>query len=128
MINPKAVNAQGAHGKLFGLALLTAVALLQAVPVQAQETHDQYNAANAENRRHSETLNQYRIQQHNLRQDQENAMLQCQGAGSASAASACANNVGIGMQQRQLNLDNQFLQEHDNHNMILKGLGVHRVP
>jgi hypothetical protein len=109
-------------------ALLLAVAWLQAVPVRAQETPSQFDAANAENRRHSEAESALRNQAHDLRNDQAKALLQCQGAGSASARNACANNVGIEMRRRGLELDNQAIGERNSHNLILKGIGVHRVP
>ena len=109
-------------------ALLIALPLLQAVPALAQETPDQFNAANAETRRYQEIRNQFRNQAHDLRKDRDTGLLQCQGAGSAAAESACANNLDINLRQRGLNLNNQVIQERDNHNLILKGIGVHRVP
>ena len=112
-----------------GLAgLFVSLALLQAIPALAQETPDQFNAANAESRRHSEAQNQLRNQAHDLRNDQEKALLQCQGAGSAAAQNACAGNAAINLRQRGLDLNNQSIQERNNHNLILKGIGVHRVP
>jgi hypothetical protein len=110
------------------LGLFVALVVLQAVPALAQETPDQFDAANAEARRHSEQQNQLRNQAHDLRQDRTNALLSCQGAGSAAAQGACNSNVGIGLRQRGLRLDNQFIQERNTHNQILQGLGVHRVP
>jgi hypothetical protein len=112
----------------FLAGLFTALVLLTAIPALAQETPDQFNAANAEQRRHSEAQNQLRNQAHDLRNDQDRALLGCQGAGSAAAQSACSNNVGINMNQRNLDLRNQIIQEHNSHNQILQGLGVHRVP
>jgi hypothetical protein len=94
----------------------------------AQETPDQFNAANAETRRYNEIQNQLRNQAHDLRNDQARGVLQCQGAGSAAAQGACANNLDINLRQRGLNLNNQVIQQRDNHNLILKGTGVHRVP
>jgi hypothetical protein len=113
-------------GSLAGLCL--SLALLQAAPVAAQETPDQFDAANAENRRFSEAQNQLRNQAHDLRDDREKALLQCQGAGSAAAQNACQSNVGIDMRQRGLGLSNQIIQERNNHDLILKGIGVRRVP
>jgi hypothetical protein len=109
-------------------AFCVSLAVLQAVPALAQETPGQFDAANAEARRHSEQQNQLRNQAHDLRQDRANALLSCQGAGSAAAQGACNNNAGIGLRQRGLSLDNQVIQERNNHNQILQGLGVHRVP
>ena len=109
-------------------ALLLLPLLLQAAPVWAQETPDQFNAANAENRRHNEAQNQLRNQAHDLRNDRANGLLQCQGAGSAAAQNACANNLDIDLRNRGLDLNNQAIQERNNHNLILKGIGVHRVP
>jgi hypothetical protein len=109
-------------------ALLLGFALLQAVPVRAQETPDQFDAANAENRRHSEAQNQLRNQAHDLRNDRAKALLGCQGTGSAAAQNACNSNVEINTRQRDLDLGNQSIQEHNTHNQILKGIGVHRVP
>ncbi len=54
-------------------------------------------------------------------------LLGCQGSGSAAAQSACNGNVDIGMRQRGLDLHNQVIQEHNTHNQILQGLGVHRA-
>jgi hypothetical protein len=124
-------NAQSRGREWIGrglAALLMAVAVLHAVPVRAQETPSQFDDANAENRRHSEAQNQLRNQAHDLRNDRAKALLTCQGAGSAGAQNGCNNNVDINMQQRGLDLHNQILQEHDTHNQILKGIGVHRVP
>jgi hypothetical protein len=109
-------------------ALLMALPLLQAAPALAQETPQQFNAANAETRRYSEIQNQLRNQAHELRDDRANGLLQCRGAGSAAAQSACAGNLDINLRQRGLNLNNQIIRERDNHNLILKGTGVHRVP
>jgi hypothetical protein len=109
-------------------ALLIALPLLQAVPALAQETPDQFNAANAETRRYQNIQNQLRNQAHDLRDDRTKGLLQCQGAGSGAAQSACSNNLDIKLRQRGLNLNNQIIQERDNHNLILKGTGVHRVP
>lgn len=120
-------GAKGSIGR--GVAgLLLALALLQAEPVTAQETPDQFDAANAENRRHSEAQNQLRNQAHDLRNDRAKALLHCQGAGSTSARNACQSNVGIDVRQRDLNLNNQVIQERNDHNLILKGIGVRRVP
>jgi hypothetical protein len=113
-------------GSLAGLAL--ALVLLPAVPAAAQETPDQFDAANAENRRHSEALNQLRNQAHDLRNDRAKALLQCQGAGTAAARNACASNVEIDLRRRDLDLGNRLLQERNSHDLILKGIGVHRVP
>jgi hypothetical protein len=119
-------NDRGKAPVLSGL--LTALVLLSAVPAWAQETPDQFDAANAEQRRHTEAQNQLRNQAHDLRNDQERALLGCQGAGSAAAQSACNNNLGVNMNQRNLDLRNRIIQEHNSHTQILQGLGVHRVP
>lgn len=111
-----------------GSGLAALLLLLAALPALAQETPDQFDAANAEARRHSEAQNELRNDAHTLRTDQGKALLTCQGAGSAAAQKACANNVGIDTRQRRYQLDNQVIQERDNHIQILKGIGVHRVP
>jgi hypothetical protein len=108
--------------------LLVSLALACAAPALAQETPDQFDAANAENRRHTEIQNQLRNQAHDLRNDRNKALLGCQGAGSAAAQSACNSNVGIDIRQRDLGLHNQVIQERNTHNQILKGIGVHRAP
>ena len=109
-------------------ALLMVLPLLLAFPAEAQETPDQFNAANAENRRHNEAQNQLRNQAHDLRNDRAKGLLQCQGAGSAAAQKACAGNLDLNLRQRGLDLNNRAIQEKNNHNLILKGIGVHRVP
>jgi hypothetical protein len=109
-------------------SLFLALALLHAIPAIAQETPDQFDAANAENRRHSEAQNQLRNQAHDLRKQRADALLGCQGAGSAGAKSACESNVEINTRQHDLNLNNQSIQERNSHNQILKGIGVHSVP
>jgi hypothetical protein len=122
-------NAGAKKGISHGFAgLFLALALLHATPVTAQETPDQFDAANAENRRYSEAQNQLRNQAHEIRNDRAKGLLHCQGAGSAAAQNACASNVGIDIRQRGLGLNNQIIQERNNHNLILKGIGVHRLP
>jgi len=108
--------------------IVAALLLLVGVPALAQETPEQFDAANAENRRHSEAENQLRNQALELRNDRAKALLQCQGAGSAAARKACAGNVDINLRPRGLDLNNQGIRAQDNHNLILKGIGVHRVP
>jgi hypothetical protein len=114
-------------GRVFAVLALT-LAALHGLPTLAQETPDQFDAANAESRRHSEAENQLRGQAHDLRIDGMQGQLHCQGAGSPSAQQACQNNLNIQMRQRGLDLNNQGIQEHNNHSQILKGIGVHRVP
>jgi hypothetical protein len=109
-------------------ALLIALPLLHAVPALAQETPHQFDAANAEARRYNEIQNQLRNQAHDLRNDRAKGLLQCQGAGSAAAQNACANNLDTSLRQRSLDLANQRIQQQNGHNLILKGIGVHRVP
>ena len=109
-------------------AAVVALCWLPAMPDLAQETPSQFDAANAESRRHSEAQNQLRNQALDLRTDRANKLLTCQGAGSAMARTACANNVEIDLRRRGLGLDNQVIRERNNHNRILKGIGVHRVP
>ena len=108
--------------------VLAGLIVLPAVPVPAQETPDQYDDANAENRRHSEAENALRNQEHDLRTDRAKALQQCQGAASAAAQKACTSNVEIDTRQRNLDLGNQSIRERNTHNQILKGIGVHRVP
>jgi hypothetical protein len=110
-----------------GLAGLI-LALAHAVPALAQETPDQFDAANAENRRHSAVENQLRGQAHDLRTDRMRALQTCAGAGSPAAQKACTSNVEIDQRQRGLMLDNKAIEERNTHDLILKGIGVHRVP
>jgi len=107
---------------------IAALFMLLPAVAAAQETLDQFDAANAEARRHSEAQNDLNDQAHDLRIDQNKALLTCQGAASAAAAKACAGNVEIEMRQKRLDLDNQAIRERNNHTQILKGIGVHRVP
>jgi hypothetical protein len=109
-------------------AALTGLPLLLAAPASGQETPGQFNAANAENRRHTEAENRLRNEALELRQDRAKALLQCQGAGSVVARNACAGHVDIDTRQRGLDLNNQAIREQNNHNLILKGIGVRRVP
>jgi hypothetical protein len=109
-------------------SVLAGLIVMPAVPVQAQETPEQFNDANAENRRHSEAERALRNQERDLRTDRAKALLQCQGAGSAAAQKACAGNAEIDTRQRDLDLGNRSIQERNTHNQILKGIGVHRVP
>lgn len=111
-----------------GLAALLMLPLSLSAPAWAQETPDQFNAANAENRRHNEAQNQLRNQAHDLRNDRAKGLLQCQGVGSAAAQKACSNNLDLNLRQRGLDLNNRAIQEQNNHNLILKGIGVHRAP
>jgi hypothetical protein len=111
-----------------GIGFAVLLLLLPVAAASAQETPDQFNAANAEKRRYNEAQNQLRNQAHDLRNDQAKGLLQCQGAGSGAAQNACANNLDIQLRQRGLDLNNQAIQERNNHNLILKGIGVHRVP
>jgi hypothetical protein len=108
--------------------ILVALAQLYPLAASAQETPDQFNAANAENQRFYEAQNKLRNQAHDLRNDRARGLLQCQGAGSGAAQNACANNLDIDLRQRGLDLNNQRIQEQNNHSLILKGIGVHRVP
>jgi hypothetical protein len=111
----------------FGLALpglWTGPAYSQQTPSFGQETLDQFNAANAENRRYSEVQNQLRNQALRLQQERDNAVVGCQGIGSAGGQSACRNNVQIQIQQRNLMLDNRALQQRNTHQTILNGIGV----
>jgi hypothetical protein len=122
--------AKAARGRIGRLApaLLIALPLLAAGAALAQETPDQFNAANAENRRYNEIQNQLRNSAHDLRNDRATGLLQCQGAGSAAAQNACANNLDTTLRRRGLDLDNRQIQQRNDHNLILKGIGVHRVP
>jgi hypothetical protein len=98
---------------------------LELAPVAAaQETIDQFNAANAENRRHTAAESQLRNDALQLRQDQARGLLNCQGIGSATGASACAGHVQGQIQQRGLMLNSQIQQERDTHRSNLKAIGV----
>ena len=112
----------GLAGLLLALSALTSGAAL------AQETHDQFDKANAEDRRHSQVQQDLRNRTHQNRLDENNARVTCQGAGSAAAQGACNSNVDIDMRNRGLDLNNQVLTERNSHNQILQGIGVHRVP
>lgn len=90
-------------------------------PAWAQETIDQFNAANAENRRHTAAESQLRNDALQQRQDQARGLLSCQGAG---AVAACQNNLQLRTQQRSLLLNNQIRQERDTHRQNLQGIGV----
>lgn len=113
-----------------GLSTLAAVVLafpcaLQAV---AQETPGAFDAANAEARRYTEIQNQLRNQAEVLRSDRARGLLQCQGAGPAAAQQACAANLELNLRRRGLDLQNRAIQQQNSHSLILKGIGVHRVP
>jgi hypothetical protein len=95
------------------------------VAAQAQETIGQFNAANAENRRHTDAQNQLRNDALQLRQSQARGLLNCQGVGSATGAGACAGNVQLQTQQRGLQLNNRAQQELDAHRSNLNAIGVH---
>jgi len=103
------------------MMFLASLTLAAALPTQAQETIDQFNAANAENRRHTAVENQLRNDALQLRQDQARGLLNCQGAG---AVAACQNNLQLQTQQRSLLLNNQLRQERDLHRQKLQGIGV----
>src|SRR4051794_32887134 len=92
-----------ANGRLLA-GLLMVLPVVFSLSASAQETPDQFNAANAENRRFYEAQNKLRNQAHDLRNDRARGLLQCQGAGSASARNACANNLDIDLRQRGLDL------------------------
>jgi hypothetical protein len=94
---------------------------LLASTAQAQETIDQFNAANAENRRHTAAQSQLRNDALQLRQDQAHGLLTCQGSG---AAAACAGTLQSGIQQQQLMLHNRALDENNTHRSNLRGIGV----
>lgn len=93
----------------------------------AQETVDQFNAANAENRRHSAAESQLRNDALQLRQGQARGLLNCQGAGTPAGIGACQGNVQLQNQQRGLLLDNRLQQERDLHRQNLQGIGVSPV-
>jgi len=103
------------------LMLALALASARPAPAAAQETIDQFNAANAENRRHTAAENQLRNDALQLRQDQARGLLNCQGTG---AVAACQNNLQLQTQQRSLQLNNQVRQERDAHRQNLQGIGV----
>jgi hypothetical protein len=105
------------------LLVLTAFMSLASL-AEAQETIDQFNASNAENRRHSAAQSQLRNDALRLRQDQARGLLSCQGAGSSAAIGACQGNVQIQTGQRGLMLDNRIQQERDAHRRNLQGIGV----
>jgi hypothetical protein len=104
------------------ILILTGLSLASAA--EAQETIDQFNAANAENRRNSAAESQQRNDALQLGQDQGRGLLSCQGAGSAAATGACQGNVQIQTQQRGLLLDNRAQQLRDSHRQNLQGIGV----
>jgi len=104
--------------------MAVATILLSPLPALAQETIDQFNAANAENRRHSAAENQLRNDAQQLRKDETQGLVGCQGAGSSAAVNACGNNVELGIQRRSIMLNNQALQEQNAHANTLRGIGV----
>ncbi|MES1152056.1 MAG: hypothetical protein ABUL54_09185 [Dongia sp.] len=103
------------------LLLVLCWTLLAASTAQAQETIDQFNAANAENRRHTAAESQLRNDATQLRRDQARGLLNCQGAG---APAACAGTLQPGLQQRQLMLRNRAFDENNAHRSNLQGIGV----
>jgi hypothetical protein len=111
-----------------GLSTLAAAAMLCALPAAAQETPGAFDAANAEARRYNEVQNQFRNQAQVLRNDRARGLLQCQGAGPAAAQQACAANLELNLRRHGLELQNRAIQQQDSHSLILKGIGVHRVP
>lgn len=114
------------NGGLAGLLLV--LTALYAGAALAQETPSQFDKANAEARRHMQVQQDLRNRAHQNRLDESNARLSCQGTGSAGAMGACNSNVDINTRQRGLDLGNQIIDERNNHNQILQGIGVHRVP
>jgi len=84
----------------------------------AQETIDQFNAANAENRRHTAAEIELRNNALQVRQDQARDVLNCRGVAT------CQNNLQLQTQQRGLMLNNQIRQERDTHRSNLQGIGV----
>ena len=120
--------AKAVKGRIAQVAAVLIALPLWCAPALAQETPSQFNAANAENRRHNEVQNQLRNDAHGLRNDQVRGVLQCQGAGSAAARQACVNTLDTNLRRRSLDLDNRRLQQQNSHSLILKGIGVHRVP
>lgn len=110
-----------------GLAVLPILAALSGAPVpaEAQETIQQFNAANAEQRRYADVQNQLNNQALQLRQDHQQQLLGCQGAG---APAACANTANIAAERQRLELDNMATQARDQHRQILMGIGVRPVP
>ncbi len=107
---------------LASIALLLAV--LSPLAAEAQQTIDQFNAANAENRRHTAAESQLNNDALQLRQDQARGLLNCNGAGSAAAVGGCQGNLQLQTQQRNLMLDDRIRQERDLHRQNLQGIGV----
>jgi hypothetical protein len=101
---------------LWGLALAPAG--------HAQESIDQFNAANAENRRHTAAQSALGNEALRLQQDQEQGVLGCRSLGSGSAAGACQGNVRRQIGQRSLQLDSRSRQEQDLHRSTLRAIGV----
>jgi len=95
--------------------------LLAGATAQAQETIDQFNAANAENRRHTAAESQLRSDALQLRQDRARGLLNCQGSG---APVACTGMLQRGIQQQQLILRNRAIDENNAHRSTLRGIGV----
>jgi hypothetical protein len=116
-----------AHRQIHGLILaaLSAVVLVAgALPAAAQETVGQFNATNAENRRHSAAQDQLSNDAQQLQRDESRGLIGCQGAGSSAAANACGNTVELGIQRRGIMLNNQALQEQNAHANALRTIGV----
>jgi hypothetical protein len=106
-------------------SLVLSVGLLPAaLGAASAQTIDQFNAANAENRRHTAAETQLRNQATQLRQDQARGLIACQGAGSAAASGACAGVLQRGLQRRAFDLDNRALDEQNTHTNTLRSIGV----
>jgi hypothetical protein len=106
------------------LPILFLTGLILRPAASAQETIDQFNAANAENRRHTAAESQLRNDALQLRQDQARGLLNCQGAGPSAPVGACQGNLQLRSQRRGLMLDNRVQRENDAHRSTLKGIGV----
>lgn len=115
-------------GAWLPVAVAAGIALLSSsLPAVAQETIEQFDKSNAEKRLYTDQQNQIRNQRLRLEQDRARDLLGCSGIGSAQAAKACAGNVEIGNRQQRYRLDNQAIQQRNEHQGILRGLGVNPV-
>jgi hypothetical protein len=94
------------------------------VPQTGGVTLQQHNTANAENRRYGETTNRLRNLGLEQRQDRQRDLLGCQGAGSAAAAAACGRNVEIENRTETYRLQNEAIQQRDQHRETLQQIGV----
>ena len=109
VVNPASGSANAQHDN-------------QMIAPITNQTIDQFNAANAENRRFSQVQSGLRNQALQQRKDRAQSELGCAAIGGG-AANACSNRLDLQNRQQQLLLHNQALQQLNIHNSIQQGLG-----